>query len=175
MKNDIPRIPLAQLPTPFYKLENISAELGRSVYIKRDDMTGVSLGGNKVRKLEYLLADAKNQGCDVVLTTGGAQSNHAMLTAACCRRLGIEPILVLKKRGVMGRKGNLLLEALMDVDVRFVDTDSYDDVYVEMDRIADELRAAGRKPCPWAAAFRSVRSAMCGAPKKSLRRRRPPA
>ena len=82
----------------------------------------------------------------MVLTTGGAQSNHAMLTAACCRRLGIEPILVLKKRGVMGRKGNLLLEALMDVDVRFVDTDSYDDVYVEMDRIADELRAAGRKP-----------------------------
>ena len=69
-----------------------------------------------------------------------------MLTAACCRRLGIEPILVLKKRGVMGRKGNLLLEALMGVDVRFVDTDSYDDVYVEMDRIADELRAAGHKP-----------------------------
>ena len=72
MKNNIPRIPLAQLPTPFYKLENISAELGRSIYIKRDDMTGVSLGGNKVRKLEYLLADAKEKGCDVVITTAVA-------------------------------------------------------------------------------------------------------
>ena len=146
MANNIPRVSLAQLPTPFYKLQNISAELGRNIYIKRDDMTGVSLGGNKVRKLEYLLADAMQKGCDVVLTTGGAQSNHAMLTAACCRRLGIEPILVLKGRGVMGRKGNLLLEALMDVDVRFVDSDSYDDVYAEMDRIAAELRAAGRNP-----------------------------
>ena len=74
--NNIPRIALAQLPTPFYKLQNISAELGRNIYIKRDDMTGVSLGGNKVRKLEYLLADAMQKGCDVVLTTGGAQSNH---------------------------------------------------------------------------------------------------
>ena len=146
MKHNLPYISLAQLPTPFYRLDNISAELKRNIYIKRDDMTGVSLGGNKVRKLEYLLADAKEKGCDIVMTTGGAQSNHAMLTAACCRRLGIEPILVLKKRGVMGRKGNLLLEALMGVDVRFVDTDSYDDVYVEMDRIADELRAAGHKP-----------------------------
>ena len=91
MKNNIPRIPLAQLPTPFYKLENISAELGRSIYIKRDDMTGVSLGGNKVRKLEYLLADAKEKGCDVVITTGGAQSNHAMLgeiTPAMARAVG---------------------------------------------------------------------------------------
>lgn len=145
MANKIPRISLAQLPTPFYRLDGISAELGRNIYIKRDDMTGISLGGNKVRKLEYLLADAKAQGCDVVMTTGGAQSNHAMLTAACCRKLGLTPILLLKKRGVMSRKGNLLLEALMGVDVRFVDTDSYDDVYAEMHRVADELSKAGHK------------------------------
>ena len=144
--NQVSRISLAQLPTPFYKLNNVSAAIGRNVFIKRDDMTGVSLGGNKVRKLEYLLAEAKEQGCDVVITTGGAQSNHAMLTAACCRMLGMEPILMLKKRGVMGRKGNLLLEALMDVDVRFVDTPSYDVVYEEMDKLAEELRAAGKKP-----------------------------
>ena len=103
----IKKLNLGQFPTPMYRLDNMSRTLGRSIYIKRDDMTGVSTGGNKVRKLEYLLYDAKEKGADVVLTAGGAQSNHAMLTAACCRRLGIEPILVLKKRGVMGRKGNL--------------------------------------------------------------------
>jgi len=144
--NTFARVKLAVLPTPLYKLENISARLGRNVYIKRDDMTGVALGGNKVRKLEFLLADAVNKGAKVVLTTGGAQSNHAMLTAACALRLGMEPILVLKKRGVWQKKGNQLLNSLMGVDVRFVDSDSYDDVYAEMDRIAAEKETEG-KPC----------------------------
>ena len=99
-----PRIPLAVLPTPIQKLENISRILGTNVYIKRDDLTGIGLGGNKVRKLEFLLADAKRQGAEVVFTTGGAQSNHAMLTAACAKKLGMEPILILKKRGVTERK-----------------------------------------------------------------------
>ena len=72
-----PRIRLGILPTPIHKLENISSLLGRNIYIKRDDMTGLGLGGNKIRKLEFLLADAKAQGAEVVFTTGGAQSNHA--------------------------------------------------------------------------------------------------
>lgn len=80
------------------------------MYIKRDDLTGIGLGGNKVRKLEFLLADAKRKGAEVVFTTGGAQSNHAMLTAACAKKLGMDPILILKKRGVTERKGNQLLE-----------------------------------------------------------------
>ena len=84
---------------------------------------------------EDLLADAKRKGAEVVFTTGGAQSNHAMLTAACAKKLGMEPILILKKRGVTERKGNQLLEYLMDTDVRFMDTDSYDDIYAEMDRV----------------------------------------
>ena len=83
-----PRIPFAVLPTPRYKLEAISREYGKNIYIKRDDMIGVALGGNKVRKLEFLIADAMAQGCDYMLTTGGAQSNHAMLPAACSDRLG---------------------------------------------------------------------------------------
>ena len=131
---DFPRIPLAVLSTPIQKLENISRLLNTNVYIKRDDLTGIGLGGNKVRKLEFLLADAKRKGAEVVFTTGGAQSNHAMLTAACAKKLGMEPILILKKRGVTERKGNQLLEYLMDTDVRFMDTDSYDDIYAEMDR-----------------------------------------
>lgn len=132
---DFSRIPLAVLSTPIQKLENISRLLNTNVYIKRDDLTGIGLGGNKVRKLEVLLADAKRKGAEVVFTTGGAQSNHAMLTAACAKKLGMEPILILKKRGVTERKGNQLLEYLMDTDVRFMDTDSYDDIYAEMDRV----------------------------------------
>ena len=135
---DFPRIPLAVLPTPIQKLENISRILGTNVYIKRDDMTGIGLGGNKVRKLEFLLADAKNKGAEIVFTTGGAQSNHAMLTAACCKKLGITPILILKKRGVTDRKGNILLEYLMNTDVRFLDTSDSADVYREMDRVGQE-------------------------------------
>ena len=107
---EFPRIPLAVLPTPIQKLENISRLLGTNVWIKRDDLTGIGLGGNKVRKLEFLLADAKRQGAEIVFTTGGAQSNHAMLTAACAKKLGMTPILILKKRGVTERKGNQLLE-----------------------------------------------------------------
>ncbi|MBS5677123.1 MAG: pyridoxal-phosphate dependent enzyme [Oscillibacter sp.] len=81
--NNLPQLRLGVYPTPFYRLENISRIYNKSIWIKRDDLCGVALGGNKVRKLEYLLADAQKQGCDTVFTTGGAQSNHAMLTAAC--------------------------------------------------------------------------------------------
>lgn len=101
---DFPRIPLAVLSTPIQKLENISRLLNTNVHIKRDDLTGIGLGGNKIRKLEFLLADAKRKGAEVVFTTGSAQSNHAMLTAACAKKLGMEPILILKKRGVTERK-----------------------------------------------------------------------
>ena len=145
------RLPLGVYPTPFYKLENISARYGKNIWIKRDDLCGVALGGNKVRKLEYLLAEAKAQGCDTVFTTGGAQSNHAMLTAACAARLGMKCILILKQRGVTDRKGNLILDEIYGADVRFMDTDSYDDIYAEMHRVADELAKEGHKsyfiPC----------------------------
>ena len=87
---------LGLFPTPMYRLPNISRELGTNVWIKRDDLCGVALGGNKVRKLEYLLHDAKAKGYDLIMTTGQAQSNHAMLTAACALRLGLDCILVLK-------------------------------------------------------------------------------
>lgn len=138
---DFDRISIGVFPTPVQKLESISRLLGTQVYVKRDDLTGLGLGGNKVRKLEYLLADAKAQGAEVVFTTGGAQSNHAMLTAAAARKLGMMPILILKKRGVTARQGNQLLEHLMGVDVRFMDTDDYADIYAEMDRVG---RALGR-------------------------------
>ncbi len=137
----LPRIGFGLFPTPLHKLQNISHLLGTNVWIKRDDLIGMGLGGNKVRKLEFLLADAKVRGAEVVFTTGGAQSNHAMLTAACANRLGLRPILILKKRGVTACKGNQLLEKLMGTEVHFMDTDSYDDIYEEMDRMG---RAIGK-------------------------------
>ena len=139
---------LGLFPTPMYRLPNISRELGTNIWIKRDDLCGVALGGNKVRKLEYLLHDAKAKGYDLVMTTGQAQSNHAMLTAACAPRLGLDCILVLKKRGVTQRKGNQILNHLMGVEVRYMDTDSYADIYAEMDRIGRELgRKVYKIPC----------------------------
>lgn len=146
--NDFNKVSLGLFPTPLYKLENISKELGTNIYIKRDDLCGVALGGNKVRKLEYLLADAREKGYDLVMTTGQAQSNHAMLTAACALKMGLDCVLVLKKRGVTACKGNQILNKLMGVEVIFVDTDSYDDIYAEMDRIAAERgRRVYKIPC----------------------------
>ena len=143
-----PRVSLGIFPTPIHKLENISRMLGTNVYVKRDDLTGLGLGGNKTRKLEFLLADAKARGAEIVFTTGGAQSNHAMLTAAAAGKLGMKAILILKKRGVTGRVGNQLLEHLMGTDVRFVDTDDYADIYAEMDRVGNELgRPYYKIPC----------------------------
>ena len=146
--DSFPRLSLGIFPTPIHKLENISRLLGREIYIKRDDMSGLGLGGNKTRKLEFLLAEAKARGAEIVFTTGGAQSNHAMLTAAAAGRLGMKAILVLKKRGVTDCVGNQLLERLMGTEVRFVDTDDYADIYAEMDRIGRELgRPYYKIPC----------------------------
>ena len=146
--NSFDKIQLGLFPTPMYRLDNISRILGTNIWIKRDDLCGVALGGNKVRKLEYLLADAKNKGYELVMTTGQAQSNHAMLTAACALRLGLEPMLVLKKRGVTACKGNQILNKLMGVKVIFADTDSYEFIYEEMDRIAAEMgKPVYKIPC----------------------------
>ena len=146
--NSFPRVSLGVFPTPVQKLENISKRLNVNVYIKRDDLTGLGLGGNKIRKLEFLLADAKQKGAQVVFTTGGAQSNHAMLTAAAAGKLGMKPILILKKRGVTERRGNQLLEALMGTEVIFMDTDDYADIYAEMDRVGARLGVPYYKiPC----------------------------
>ena len=149
--SDFPRVKLGLLPTPLQKLENISREFGKEIYIKRDDMTGVSLGGNKVRKLEFLLADALEKNAEVVMTTGQAQSNHAMLTAACANKLGMKTQLLLKKRGVTDIKGNQILNQVLGAEVEFFDTDQYSDIYEEMARrkakLAEEDRIAYDIPC----------------------------
>ena len=145
--NTLPKIKLGVYPTPFYRLESISRIYNKDIWIKRDDLCGVALGGSKVRKLEFVLAEALDQGCDTVFTTGGAQSNHAALTAACAARLGMKCILLLKRRGVTEHRGNLVLDELFGAEVRLLDMDSYDEIYAEMHRIGGTLEQAGHKCC----------------------------
>ena len=160
--DSFPRVPLGAFPTPLHRLDGVSRLLGTNVYLKRDDLTGLGLGGNKVRKLEFLLADAREKGAEVVFTTGGAQSNHAMLTAAAAAKLGMRAILILKKRGVTAIRGNRLLEELMGVDVRLMDTDSYEDVYAEMDRVGAALGVPYYKiPCGGSNALGSLGYVAC--------------
>ena len=140
--HDLPRVRLGVFPTPFYRLDRLSEQYGRGIWIKRDDLCGVALGGSKVRKLEFVLAEALDQGCDTVFTTGGAQSNHAALTAACAARLGMKCILLLKRRGVTEHRGNLVLDELFGAEVRLLDMDSYDEIYAEMHRIGGTLEQA---------------------------------
>src|SRR5258708_40299772 len=88
---EVPRVRLAQLPTPLEPMDRFSEWLGGPrVLVKRDDLTGLALGGNKARKLEFLCGEAQAQGCDVLVTGGGAQSNHARMTAAAANRLGVD-------------------------------------------------------------------------------------
>ena len=116
-----PKKDIGFFPTPLHKLERLSRKLGVELYLKRDDMTGVSLfGGNKIRKLEYLLGDAVEKGCDTVFTFGATQSNHAMETATACRRFGLRPILYLTELVKLRQedlRSNILLDQILGADV----------------------------------------------------------
>ena len=114
MKLDaLPRWPLAQLPTPIERAPRLSKELGVTILIKRDDQTGLALGGNKTRKLEFLLADALSANAGTLLTTGAPQSNHCRQTAAAAARAGLKCILVLPGQAKPRDTGNLLLDGIL--------------------------------------------------------------
>lgn len=121
--DDLARYPLAQLPTPLQRARNLEAALGPSsprIYLKRDDLTGLAFGGNKVRKLEFLLADALARGATTLITEGAAQSNHARATAAAAVVAGLRSVLVLDTRNGSAVTANLLLDHLMGAEVRLV-------------------------------------------------------
>jgi len=115
-----PRLPLAEYPTPLEFLPRLSKELGRAIYIKRDDGIGPGLGGNKTRKLEYLLAEAQQKRARKIVTFGGLQSNHARITAAAARQCGMEPHLVYFERRPPRMVGNLLLNELLGARMHFI-------------------------------------------------------
>ncbi len=118
--NSIERIKLLEGPSPLEHLPRLSAELGRPVYIKRDDGLGPALGGNKTRKLEYLLAEAQRQGYKKVATFGGLQSNHARLTAAAANRLGMQSHLFYFEKRPAQLAGNLLINQLLGARMHFI-------------------------------------------------------
>lgn len=114
------RLPLAEYPTPLEFLPRLSKELGREVYIKRDDGIGPGGGGNKTRKLEYLLAEAQELRARKVVTFGGLQSNHARITAAAAHQVGMEPHLFFFERRPPRYTGNLLLDELLGAKMHFI-------------------------------------------------------
>ena len=142
-------MPLAHLPTPTVALDRLGAALGMRaghLFAKLDDATGLAAGGNKVRKLEYLCAEARAQGCDTLVTGGGAQSNHARLTAAAARRLGFECTLVLGGQPPATPVGNLVLDHLLGVDLRWVPAYDFGAVEAAIATAAADLTARGRRP-----------------------------
>ena len=113
-----PKVQLAHLPTSVHRLERLTAELGGPViWIKRDDLTGHAFGGNKIRKLEYLLADAQAGGADTLITAGAIQSNHCRQTAGAAARYGMDCVLVLEGDGVTEQTGNVLLDMLFGAEI----------------------------------------------------------
>ena len=145
-----PRIRLGHGPTPLEPMENLTKRLGGPrLWIKRDDCTGLSTGGNKTRKLEYLMADARSQGADVVITQGATQSNHARQTAAACAKLGVACRILLEDRtgytdDAYRMSGNVLLDKLHGASVERRPGGA--DMQAEMETLAERLRGEGHRP-----------------------------
>ena len=139
----LPRFQLAELPTPVQSLPRLSALLGLELLIKRDDQTGLALGGNKTRKLELLLAEALAARADTLITGGAPQSNHCRQTAAATARAGLRCVLVLSGAPRPETTGNLLLDRLLGAELRWAGDGSRD---AAMDEAFAFEQAAGRTP-----------------------------
>jgi 1-aminocyclopropane-1-carboxylate deaminase/D-cysteine desulfhydrase-like pyridoxal-dependent ACC family enzyme len=143
-----PRVSLGIFPTPLEACPRLSEAIGPvEIFIKRDDLTGLAFGGNKVRHLEYIFADAIERGATAIISGSNAHANLPRQVAAACARLGMRPFLLLRGERPEHVSGNLLIYALMDGKCRFVPLDTY---YENFSRLADEwaseLTAAGERP-----------------------------
>ena len=140
----LPRFPLTQLPTPLEALPRLSAALGGPrLLIKRDDQTGLALGGNKARKLEFLVGQALAQGADTLVTAGAAQSNHCRQTAAAVAKAGLKCELILNGTRPELANGNLLLDRLLGAGEHWIERSQRP---VKLRELPEQLRAQGRKP-----------------------------
>jgi len=140
----LPRFEAGVYPTPLVEMPRLAAALGGPrLFIKHDDYTGPGFGGNKVRKLEYVFGAAQAEGADVVLTIGGIRSNHARVTAALAAQAGLECHLILNG-DFSAKPASYYLDELFGATIHRVANAK--DRAPEMNRIAGELRAAGRKP-----------------------------
>ncbi len=147
----LPRVRLAALPTPLDEAPRLTAALagplgGPRILVKRDDLTGLAMGGNKVRKLEYHLGDALAQKCDVLVTSGAIQSNHCRVTAAAACKAGIDAVLVLRPGESEAIQGNLLLDHLLGARVRIAPGPDAASMDAAIEDELEALRAEGRRP-----------------------------
>lgn len=142
------RLTLAQTPTPLQPLERISNRFGGTrIWLKRDDLTGSVLSGNKIRKLEFILARALEQGCDTLITCGGLQSNHCRATALIGAQLGLKVCLVLRGQPDGAPDGNYLLDQLAGAEIRTYPAPAYQaQLSTLLEDWANECRAQGRRP-----------------------------
>ena len=141
-----PRVDIIHRPTPLRKLEKLSARLrGPELYVKRDDLTGLAFGGNKSRKLEFIIRDMIDKKADVVITWGSLQSNWCMQTAAAAKTFGIKPILVLFKPAdrTAAADGNVLLDIILDADIRLMEAEK--GKIIKPAQAMDVLEAAGKE------------------------------
>jgi D-cysteine desulfhydrase family pyridoxal phosphate-dependent enzyme len=144
MMINLPRIKIAQLPTPIEPLPRLGAELGGlRLLVKRDDQTGLALGGNKTRKLEYLMAEAQANGARSVLSTGAVQSNHCRQTAAAAARLGLSCTLVLAGDPPDAPSGNLQLDQLLGAKILYATREQRDQ---RLEQAFEEAWSAGQRP-----------------------------
>jgi D-cysteine desulfhydrase len=144
-----PRVALARTPTPLERLAATGDQLGIELHVKRDDLTGAELSGNKVRKLEFLLADALERGADTVVTCGGAQSNHCRATALAAARLRLASVLLLRTPDPASpppTDGNILLDRLAGAEIRWISRAEYAAREEAFAREVERLRAHGRRP-----------------------------
>jgi D-cysteine desulfhydrase len=142
--DDLPRVAIAHLPTPIEPLPRLTAQLdGPELWVKRDDQTGLATGGNKTRKLEFLVADALAQGADTIVTCGAAQSNHARQTAAAAAKFGLARVLVLRGDASSEVQGNLLLDRILGAEIIWSGEDPPHERFTE---VSHELRERGRRP-----------------------------
>ncbi len=147
MLEDLPRERLAFLPTPLHRMDNLGNSLGfDSLWIKRDDLTGPGFGGNKTRKLEFVLADAIENGCDTVVTVGATQSNSCRQTAEAAARLGLRCILLLGGEEPETQEGNLLLSSYMGAELKFYPDDDLFDLNKRLGDVTNTLSELGLVP-----------------------------
>ncbi len=137
---------MSLLPTPTHRLNNMSARLKIDLYCKRDDLTAFAFGGNKVRKLDYLVMDAISTGCDCLITFGAVQSNWCRMTSAAGKVNGLDVFLVLAGGKPEKDTANLLLDKLAGADITYIESLEKDDIVRKVDRKIQELKDAGRKP-----------------------------
>jgi len=141
-----PRVPLANLPTPLQRLHRISAELGAEIWVKRDDLTGTALSGNKVRKLEFLIDRAEHEEADTLVTCGAVTSNHCRATAVAAAQRGLGCHLLLRGAEPKVPDGNLLLDRLVGAGATFISHAQWAERDALMADIAGHLRKEGRRP-----------------------------